>query len=560
MAGRKVSKRSAVTPAAPAAAVAQRRTKRIKSAAPSATDSQDSREARFVSKLAVVLQQQNARPVKASEVREALHQAVSSLPDTKALKKGLQDNIDNYAALLCRHLGVADDEAETAQPANAANKENATRAAFSAAATSSSAYDLLLGPCYEQEMQKLASLPLSRKQQLLLARGPAPVDLIRSCMDSNTTAMQLLEHSISLWSNLTPLSASEQREKGAHWEEVARLAGDALKEAASDEEKEAQVSRLLSRLFAAQAVRRRREDGSGEGCGRDVKPNGSGDLLLVRAQVMVCEEARKVTRECGGAVSPAALVPAIVRDLRVLGPSAWHRLVDLLLAPQLPLSIGTTSVNNAEELIWQAAYQAVEASQPGTAGGGSAPDLCPGTYIKRVLLHKRGMGRATSRAGAKAASLILQQCKRILPPRALRPWLQRQPQNQAVATALAALDRQPKDLSAHLLMRSSESEVRQLLKLWQSSAAREAAFEAEQAAQAEEGDLAALPAAGNVDDDGLFFVDTAVSSLPSHITENVDVTPIDRKMKVTGVLSVLKCYFWVSSKGLLNVGLPTLLK
>jgi hypothetical protein len=68
---------------------------------------------------------------------------------------------------------------------------------------------------------------------------------------------------------------------------------------------------------------------------------------------MVCEEARKLTRECGGAVSPAALVPAIVRDLRVLGPSAWHRLVDLLLAPQLPLSIGTTSVNNAEELIWQ---------------------------------------------------------------------------------------------------------------------------------------------------------------------------------------------------------------
>jgi hypothetical protein len=59
-----VSKRSAVTPAAPAAAVAQRRTKRIKSAAPSATDSQDSREARFVSKLALVLQQQNARPVK----------------------------------------------------------------------------------------------------------------------------------------------------------------------------------------------------------------------------------------------------------------------------------------------------------------------------------------------------------------------------------------------------------------------------------------------------------------------------------------------------------------
>jgi hypothetical protein len=54
-------------------------------------------------------------------------------------------------------------------------------------------------------------------------------------MNSNTSAMQLLEHSISLWSSLTPLSASEQREKGAHWEEVARLAGGALKEAASDE-------------------------------------------------------------------------------------------------------------------------------------------------------------------------------------------------------------------------------------------------------------------------------------------------------------------------------------
>jgi hypothetical protein len=100
----------------------------------------------------------------------------------------MQDNIDNYAALLCRHLGVADDEAETAQPANAANKENATRAAFSAAATSSSAYDLLLGSCYEQEMQKLASLPLSRKQQLLLVRVLPPCSIPYESYERNIFA------------------------------------------------------------------------------------------------------------------------------------------------------------------------------------------------------------------------------------------------------------------------------------------------------------------------------------------------------------------------------------
>lgn len=90
----------------------------------------------------------------------------------------------------------------------------------------------------------------------------------------------------------------------------------------------------------------------------------------------------------------------------------------------------------------QALYRGVAAAHTHAAAPGSAaPTL--GTYLKALLLHKRAMGRASARAGAKSGADVMRQLGRLLPPPDTAAWLVRQPQNRAVTAAASALERQP---------------------------------------------------------------------------------------------------------------------
>jgi len=232
-------------------------------------------------------------------------------------------------------------------------------------------------------------------------------------------------------------------------------------------------------------------------------------VLLVRAQVSAWEAAR------GRRSAP--LAADVARDLRALGLPAWHRLVDLLLAPQLPLEPLDPATASDQELIWQALYRGVAAAHTHAAAPGSAaPTL--GTYLKALLLHKRAMGRASARAGTKSGADVMRQLGRLLPPPDTAAWLARQPQNRAVTAAASALERQPEDLTAHLLVRAPEKEVQTLLQLWQAdptdptTAAPQAAAPAAPQVDEEQAEPAAD---ADILGDSLFFVDKAGSAFES---------------------------------------------
>eukprot|EP00873_Tetraselmis_striata_P010507 jgi/Tetstr1/430771/TSEL_020556.t1 len=473
MAGRKAApKRRAAEPAAAspvADAPPPRGAGKRRKGGDARPPSQESREARFVAKLAAVLQQQSpAGGVEAGAVREALKAAVAGLPEGKPLKQALQRDIDSHAAALCRHLGATD----------APPKEAKAEAEAKPAAPFSSRFELLLQPRREEWLAKLEKLSLPERQQLLLAHAPAPLPLLCSCLPG-ASPLELLGSAVALWSSLTPLDGGDGG--ASHWEEVAALAGDALRAAAGDEGDMAQLSGLLSRLMAAQAVRRRRcryADADADG----VAGGGGGDVLLVRAQVSAWEAAR------GRRSAP--LAADVARDLRALGLPAWHRL---------------------------ALYRGVAAAHTHAAAPGSAaPTL--GTYLKALLLHKRAMGRASARAGAKSGADVMRQLGRLLPPPDTAAWLVRQPQNRAVTAAASALERQPEDLTAHLLVRAPEKEVQTLLQLWQAdptdptTAAPQAAAPAAPQVDEEQAEPAAD---ADILGDSLFFVDKAGSAFES---------------------------------------------
>mmetsp|Transcript_12906 Transcript_12906/g.36306 ORF Transcript_12906/g.36306 Transcript_12906/m.36306 type:complete len:590 (+) Transcript_12906:148-1917(+) len=536
MAGKSEAK--AAPPRGELAAPAPKRNKR----APVDEDGTSSKEERFISRLAALLQSQGPKEAAAlrtaSAVHEALAQAVDALPAGKPLKAKLQDNLQGYGHLLAKLLGIAQPGAAPCDPVTAATRSRCA---------------LFLDDVYSSQLHHadLASADLSKLHSLLLARVPIPTSLLRACIcrqpGSALSSVTTLRAAIVLCSALTPVAPLPGSEEG-YITCVSELAEEALVDVLRGQEEPSSLASALSCFFAGRAVRMHRlqqahgatdvasnlglaanQSSASSAALRSSACAVAGRLLLTQAAVtamqagLIGRDGALLNTTPPDSGSPASVVvSAVASAVPPLGCSSWQGGANLLLQPELPWPGGTLP-QPSEELIWQAICDGLEASHsvsplaalwdsrlPSSSSNGSV-DLVQ-IYLTRVLLHKRSLTRGKTSGGIRRKARTLKLPSAILnlpPPVTLCEWLRNQPLSQTVAAALAVVDRQPQDLTGHLLLRMQDKEVTALLKLWQASHPAELGGPPAAEAAGRPQDLAEE----NQDEDTLFFVDTKGEAL-----------------------------------------------
>eukprot|EP00887_Chlorella_sp_A99_P002768 scaffold6.g2768.t1 len=485
--------------------------------------------AAFLAQLAARLAQQGKRSWKVPQVAAALQKALDILPAGHALRAHLEQNLEEAAATLLEQLqqtgGKEQREAQQHEvgqkPAKRVKK--AAKAPAPPAAPAPVPSGTLLDAGLDEEATAVASaarLDAPRALPLLMARQSPPAQLLSWLLEQVRAAQQAASASeaqtlltvaavaTSLCASLAGLATTTAEAVALYEPAVGQLneaavllrldggsaggtpgvaAGSAAGECDADVQ---QLAALAARLVTALHLElgRRRQPGAALWQRWQTASAGVASTAAARANetcaALVSLRLRLNSRTAvalGGAPARRqrdALAAQAAHDMRQLAPyaAAGQLARFAAAAPEEELP------SDRSILPLYAALAAQGAFACGWRDLAAAESPGPEQYLPRLLAARKAAAAAQALCEPGEAASILAAAERMPAPAAVVDWLRDQPPSTVATVALAAVQRGPAALSAHLLRECPLASLAALTAAASSSAASAGAGEEAEAA------------------------------------------------------------------------------